>query len=122
VVSQCFDEGNLKPCTRDLHMAFSVVLNIGVDRALVRPEFYTATGRLCGATKTEVVSLSAGTPATLPASSVFLGLQGSATSPECEFPLQSTRMVAHLWRVDSRGEVDVLLTQEFSKTFTFTNP
>lgn len=121
VVTQCLDEGNLFPCTRDIHMTFSVVLSRGVDRALVRPEFYTAGGRLCGATQTTVVSLTAGTPATLTASTVYLGLQGSSTPPECGLPLQTTRMIAHLWQINSNGQVDDLLTQEFSKAYTFTN-
>jgi len=122
VVTQCLEEGDLFPCTRDLHMTFSVVLNRGVDRALVQPQFFTDSGRLCGATQTAMVSLTAGTPATLTASSVYLVLQGSSTSPECLVPLQTTRLVAHLYQVNSSGEVAELLTQEFAKAYNFINP
>jgi hypothetical protein len=122
VVTQCYEEGGLFPCTLDLHMRFSVVLNTGVDRALVQTNFYLASGRLCGATKTEMVSLTPGTPATLTASSVFLGLQGNATPAECGFPLQTTRIVAQLWRVRNTGQDDVLLTQQFFRTYTFVTP
>ncbi len=120
VVTPCSVEGELFPCTGDLQMTFSVVLNRDVDRAGVSTQFYTATGLLCAAANTEVVSVIAGTPVTLTASSVYLSLQGSSTSPECGLPLQTTRMVAHLFW--DNGPAGDLLTQAFSKAYTFTNP
>jgi hypothetical protein len=122
VVNQCVDEeGNLFTCTRDLQMTFSVLLNRDVDRGIVWTDFYTTTGRLCAAASTRFVSLTAGTPVTLTASTVYLSLQGSATSPECGLPLQTTRMVARLFRDPSSPHQD-LLTQEFSKAYTFVSP
>jgi hypothetical protein len=107
------------PCTRDLQLTFSVVLNRDLDRVRVSTQFYTTSGHLCAATTTESVSVTAGTPATLTASSVCLWLPGS--SPECGLPVQTTRMVAHLFQ-DGGPAVGDLLTQEFSKAYTFTNP
>lgn len=119
LVSQCDDEGFVRPCTRDLDMTFSVVLNTGVARALVRPEFYTASGRLCGATKTAVVSLTAGTYTTLTASSVFLF---SATSGNVGFHCKRREWSRTCGWVDSKGQVSELLTQDFLRTYTFANP
>ena len=48
------------PCTRDLQMTFSVVLNRDVDHAVVSTLFYTATGRLCAGVGTGTVALTAG--------------------------------------------------------------
>ena len=121
LVNPCVDEeGNLDSCTRDLQMTISVVLNRDVDRAVVNVQFYTATGRLCAAGNTAVVPLTAGTPVRLTASSVYVFFQGNATSPECGLPLQTTRMVAQL--LQERISPSVLLTQEFSNAYTFTNP
>jgi hypothetical protein len=72
------------PCTRDLQLTFSVVLNRDLDRARVSTQFYTTSGHLCAATTTESVSVTAGTPATFTASSVYLWLQGSSTSQIAE--------------------------------------
>jgi hypothetical protein len=121
VVNPCTSkEGDTSPCTRDLQMTFSVVLNRDVDRAGVWTEFYTTTGHLCAAANTSLLSLTAGTAATLTATSVYLSLQGSSTSPECGLPVETTRMVAHLWAEGvSTGD---LLRQEFSKAYNFTNP
>lgn len=115
VVNPCPGEGTPIPCTGDLQMTFSVVQNRDIDRARVWTEFYSATGQLCGGASTAFVSLTAGTPVTLTASSIYLS-QGGATS-QCELPAQTTRMVAHL--LDWAGPRDVL-TQEFSNTYTFT--
>ncbi len=121
-VTRCSVEGGgLFPCSLDLRMTFSVVLNSGVDRALVQTiSILPVADMWCH--QDGIASVTAGTPATLTASSVYFGLQGSATLPECGFPLQTTRIVAQLWRVDISGLIHVLLTQEFSKTYTFTNP
>ena len=109
------------PCTRDLQMTYSVVLNRDLDRARIFTQFYTTTGQLCAATNTELGLLTAGTPVTLTASSVFLSLQGSSTSPECALPLRTTRMVAHL-NQDGGPAAGDLLTQEFARAYTFVNP
>ncbi len=120
VVNPCVDEeGNRDSCTRDLQMTISVVLNRDVDRAMVRVEFYTATGRLCAAGNTAVVPLTAGTPARLTASSVYVFFQGSNVTL-CGLPFQTTRMVAQL--TQERVSPSALLTQEFSNAYTFTNP
>jgi hypothetical protein len=122
VVNPCVDEeGNLFTCTRDLQVTFSVVLNRNVDRALVFTQFYTMTGRLCAAANTGIVSLTEGTPVTLIAPVVSLQLQGSATSPECGLPLQTTRIVAQLFQ-DPSPSSQALLTREFTKAYTFTSP
>lgn len=118
VVNPCPGEGNTIPCTGDLQMTFLVVLNRDIDRARVWTEFYTTTGRLCGGASTAFVSMTAGTPVTLTASSVYLSLQGAATA-QCELPLQTTRMVAHLYEWAS--PIDVL-TQEFPRAYTFIIP
>ena len=111
------------PCTRDLQMTFSVVLNRDVDHAVVFTSFYSATGLLCAGGSTETVALTAGTPATLTASSVYVRLQGSSTPPECGLPVQTTRIVAQLMRVNFNGPgTGHLLNGEFSKAYTFTNP
>jgi hypothetical protein len=104
------------PCTGDLQMTFSVVLNRDIDRARVWTEFYTATGQSCGDASTAFVSLTAGIPVTLTASSIYLSFQGGATS-QCGLPVQTTRMVAHLFDWASPRDV---LTEKFSKTYTFT--
>jgi hypothetical protein len=93
-----------------------VVLNRDIDSVRVWTEFYTANGRSCGDASTVFVSLKAGTPVTLTASSICLSFQGGATS-QCGLPVQTTRMVAHVFDGASPGEV---LTEEFSKTYTFT--
>ena len=118
VVNPCPGEGNQVPCTHDLEMSFSVVLNRDIERARVWTEFYTATGRMCGGASTAFGPLTAGTPATLTASSTYLSFQGAET-PQCGLPVRTTRMVAHVldWR---NGQSD-LLTQEFSKVYTFTD-
>lgn len=120
VVNPCPAEGDVFSCTRDLQMTFSVVLNRDVDRAIVWTEFYTPAGLLCAAANTEIVALTSGTPITLTASSVYLSLQGSSTSPECGLPVHTTRMVAHLHQ--DGGPSGDLLKQEFTKGYTFTNP
>ncbi len=114
------EDGDGFTCSRDLQMAFSVVLNRDIDRAIVSTQFYTTTGRLCAAANTQIASLSAGTPLALTASTVWLLLLGS-TSPECGPPVQTTRMVAHLIQ-DGGPAVGDLLTQEFTKAYTFVNP
>src|SRR5205823_5988064 len=96
MVNPCPGEENPTPCTSDLQMTFSVVLNRDIDRARVWTEFYTATGQSCGDASTVFVSLKAGTPVTLAASSIYLSFQGGATS-QCGLPAQTTRMVAHLF-------------------------
>ena len=118
LVKPCPGEANPIPCTDDLQMTFSVVLNRDIDRARVWTEFYSTTGRLCGGASTAFVSLTAGTPVTLTATSVSLSFLGGETS-QCGLPVQTTRMVAHLWDWASPGDV---LTHEFSKAYTFTNP
>jgi hypothetical protein len=121
-VNLCVEpENEPLPCTRDLQLTFSVVLNRDLDRARVSTQFYTTSGHLCAATTTESVSVTAGSPVTLNASSVYLWLQGSSMSPECRLPVQTTRIVAHLFQ-DGGPAVGDLLTQEFSKAYTFTNP
>ena len=104
-------------CTRDLQMSFSVVLNRDIDRARLGIQFLTATGMLCAAANTEVVSLRAGTLATMSASSVSVSLQGSSTSPECGLPVQTTRLVARLYQ--EMGPAGDMLSQEYSKGYTF---
>ena len=122
VVNQCVDEeGNPFTCTRDLQMTFSLVLNRDIGRAIVSTQFYTTTDQLCAVANTEVASLSAGTPLALTASTVSLWLLGRFTSPECGLPVQTTRMVAHLIQ-DGGPAVGDLLTQEFTKAYTFVNP
>jgi hypothetical protein len=121
VVNTCPSEGDLFPCTDDLQMAFSVVLNRDVDSASVSTQFYTATGQLCAGATAASVSLTAGTPVTLTVPTVYLSLQGSSTSPECALPLKTTRIVAHLLHVNTSRGGD-LVTQEFSKTYTFIHP
>ncbi len=117
VVNPCADEeGNLFPCTRDLQMTFSVVLNRDVDSASVGTKFYTATGQFCAVTNTPV-SLTAATPVTLTVSPVYMLLRGITT--ECGLPLQTTRIVTHLYRTNGSGD---LLTQEFPNAYTFTEP
>jgi hypothetical protein len=116
VVDPCPGEANPIPCTRDLHMTFAVVVNRDIDRARVWTEFYNATGQSCGFASTAFVSLTTGTPVTLAASSIYLSLQGGATS-QCGLPVQTTRMVAHLLDWGSPRDV---LTEEFSNTYTFT--
>ena len=37
-------------------------------------------------------------------------------------PNGDAQIVAHLWQVSNGGLVNMLLTQEFSKRYTFTNP
>lgn len=118
VVNPCPGEENTIPCTGDLQMTFSVVLNRDIDRARVWTEFYTPAGRLCGGASTAFVSLTAGTPVTLTASSVYLSFQGAPTA-QCGLPVQTTRMVAHLYDWASPNDV---LTQEFSKAYTFMIP
>lgn len=113
-------ENEPEPRTRDLQLTFSVVLNRDLDRARVSTQFYTTSGHLCAATTTDSVSVTAGTPVTLKASSVYLWLPGSL-SPECGLPVQTTRIVAHLFQ-DNGPAVGDLLTQEFSTAYTFTNP
>ena len=120
VVNPCPADGGVFWCTGDLQMTFSVVLNRDVDRAFVATEFYTATGLLCAGVSTGTVALTARTPATLTASSVYVRLQGSSTSPECGLPVQTTRIVAHL--IHDNGPAGHLLNGEFSKAYTFTNP
>jgi hypothetical protein len=119
VVNTCPSEGDLFPCTDDLQMTFSVVLNRDIDRAIVSTQFYTTTGRLCAAANTQIASLSAGTPLALTASAVSVPLPG--TSPECGLPVQTTLMVAHLIQ-DGGPAVGDLLAQEFTKAYTFVNP
>ena len=120
VVNPCVDPENEPwPCTRDLQMTFSVVLNRDVDNAVVFTSFYNATGQLCAGGSTETVALTAGTPATMTASSVYTSLQGSSTPPECGLPVQTTRIVAHL--IHDGGAAGHLLNGEFSKAYTFTN-
>lgn len=97
-------------------MTFSVVLNRDIERARVWTEFYTVTGQLCGGASTAFGSLTAGTPVTLTAASVYLSFQGGATS-QCGLPVQTTRMVAHLLDWGSPRDV---LTEESSNTYTFT--
>ena len=119
VVNPCLEEGDWFPCSRDLQMTFSVVLNRDISRAIVSSQFYTATGRLCAAANTQIASLSAGTPIALTAPAVYAPLPG--TSPECGLPLQTTRIVAHL-NQDGGPAVGDLLTQEFTKAYIFVNP
>ena len=116
VVKFCPGEANPIPCTEDLQMTFSVVLNRDIDRARVWTEFYSATGQLCAGASTAFVPMTAGTAVTVTAPSIYLSLQGGATS-QCGLPAQTTRMVAHLLDWASHGDV---LTEEFSKTYTFT--
>ena len=120
VVNPCPADGDVFPCTRDLQLTFSVVLNRDVNRAIVSTQFYTPAGVLCAAANTEIVPLTSGTPATLTASTVYLSLQGSLTSPECALPVHTTRMVAHL--TQENGPAGDLLTQQFSTAYTFTRP
>lgn len=111
-------EGTLWPCTCDLEMTFSVVVNRDLDRARVSTEFYTASGQLCAAGTTEMITLSAGTPSTMRAPHVRLSLQGSSTPPECGLPFNTTRMVSRLYQ-EGGPAVGHLLTQEFSRAYTF---
>jgi len=120
VVNPCPADGDVFPCTRDLQMTYSVVLNRDVDRAIVWTEFYTPAGLLCAAANSDIGSLTSGTPVMLTASTVYLSLQGSSTSPDCGLPVQTTRMVAHLFQ--ENGPAGDLLKQEFSNAYTFTSP
>jgi hypothetical protein len=122
VVNPCLEEGDWFPCSRDLQMTFSVVLNRDISRAIVSTQFYTAAGHLCATANTQTASLSAGTPLTLTAAAVYVRLPGTSTSPEmCALPMQTTRIVAHL--IQNGGPaVGDLLTQEFTKAYTFVNP
>jgi hypothetical protein len=117
-VKACPGEENPIPCSGELELTFLVVLNRDIERARVWTEFYDATGRLCGGASTPFVALKAGAAVTMTASSVYLHLRGGETS-QCALPLQTTRMVSHLW--DWAGPGD-LLTQEFSKAYTFAIP
>ena len=117
-VNPCPGEGTPIPCTADLQLTFLVVLDRDIERARVWTEFYDATGRLCAGGSTPFVALTAGAAVTLTASNVYLHLRGGPTS-QCGLPLQTTRMVAHLW--DWAGPGD-LLKQEFSKAYTFEVP
>lgn len=122
VVTECLEEGDVFPCTRDLDVQFSVVLDRDIDRALLRAEFYNAGGRICGATSTNAGQpsrLTAGTPTTFTASVVFMGLQGSSTATDCAAPMRTTRMVARLWQSDSSGVIHELFTRDFSRGYNF---
>lgn len=123
VVTICAEpESEPWPCTRDIELTFSVVLNRDLDRARVSTDFYTPTGQLCAsATTPELVSLTAGTPVTMTAPIVFLSLQGSSTSSECGLPLRTTRMVSRLYQEQGPTLGDLLI-QELPRTYIFVNP
>ena len=122
VVNPCrSEEGDSFTCSRDLQLTFSVVLNRDIGRAIVSTQFYTTADHLCAVANTEIAPLTAGTPLTLTASTVSLQLLGSLTPPECGLPVRTTRIVAHLIQ-DGGPAVGYLLTQEFTKAYTFGNP
>ena len=116
-VNPCPGESNPIPCSDDLQLRFSVVVNRDIERARVWTEFYNAAGQLCAGASTPFVALTADIPAQLTGTSVYLSLQGSETSI-CGLPMQTTRMVAHLYDWASPRDV---LTQNFSNTYTFTD-